>query len=441
MGTKLTLFNLKVSIKYCIKYYYNLIFKRNNNTVLDEKNVNFFRKRSVIEIIKYRNKRLVRKTFNFNDEGILSFQNEKKSIELFRDYDWFPKVINIQPQIIDYEYIDNKYRLDQISSLLSKTEKLMILEKILNIILIIFSKNIAHRDIHMKNIFYTGQNLYLIDFEVISSLDKKVDFFDSYDITGSGIDSPYLSGNMSLMNNSNVSLRHLIGFQNKDFLKDILLKSINSQIIAQSSSFKSTSIKNNRHFLKKKQAYSTFNLKYTTIPIDSAQRDTKKRITQHMVSRKEIENKSVLDLGSHLGAYSFEILKYKPKLIVGLEFDKEKVELAKIIHALNCKTSNLSFMKMDFESEYFINEFNYEFDVIISLSVIGHLSDPKSFLTKIYSICKELLIIEVNANISIISIEEMFRQVGFSKFNFIGFSHDENNESTNNNRSIFKVYK
>jgi len=71
----------------------------------------------------------------------------------------------------------------------------------------------AHRDFHSRNLFYIEGRLKLIDFETLISFPNKCrpPFVKSYDITGAGIESPYMTGRMCYNSRIPYSLSNVLG--------------------------------------------------------------------------------------------------------------------------------------------------------------------------------------------------------------------------------------
>lgn len=445
------IYSAKVSLLYFVRIVRLLLIRVLSNKsfgnqqleVLHRFNKHIYKRRCSLHLVKSESEYVVVKQFNHDDDGQMSFNNEVFALEKLSHFPWFPKHKNIGNNCIEYHYIPNKYRLDQINMVLTNKEKEYILSEVLNILLTLFSIDIAHRDIQAKNIFFTGSQVYLIDFENLSRESFSHDFFESYDITGRHLTSPHLTNNMCLMSKSKASLLNKLNYSSIEDLNRVLVASLNKQLKENSISFHSNIKKNtnNRHYLRIQKIYSTFDLKYTKISRDHAQRDTKARLKVFNLDKQEIKDKQILGLGCHTGAIEFEILNYEPKFVLGLEIDSNKIHLANKLHALNCKESPLKFEKMDFESGEFYSDFNREFDVVMCLAVIGHLSDPQKFLNKIYNLTKSMLIIEGNANISVSSLDSMLKLSGFTNIEFLGLSNDEHENSPNNCRPIFKAYK
>ena len=77
------------------------------------------------------------------------------------------------------------------------------------------AEGFAHRDFHARNLFYVDGQLKLIDFETMTSfrLNHRPPFIQSYDITGTGLDSPFLTGNMGYSSRIPYSVSSVLGIK------------------------------------------------------------------------------------------------------------------------------------------------------------------------------------------------------------------------------------
>lgn len=419
----------------------NCSFDLINDEYLDAYHPILIKIRSTIKL-EIRDKiRVAVKYFNKNPESHISLQNELKSYNLFNQYKWYPKVRECGLDFIAYEYINNKYRLDQQRKYLNHWDRENILNQIIDILLVLYQNGIAHRDIHIKNAYYIEGALILTDFEVIAELDSETDFFEGYDITGKWLESPLNSNNMCLLSDDKYSLRHIIKINNKDELRIAVNNRIIDQLKKNSESFFTRKdLSDSRHKVLTKKIYTTFNLKHTQIGPEYAQRNITDRIIQLQIKENDIKDQTILDLGAHTGGIVFEISKMKPKYTLGIEYDIEKTNLSKIIHALNCKSCPIEFICLDLESPEFILNFNKKFDIVLCLAVIGHIKNKEQFLAKVYEICNSILFLEGNGNTEFSELNDLLLKVGFRNIEYFGQSYDET-KLINNNRPLFKALK
>ncbi len=394
-------------------------------------------RRSILKVMEIKNSKIVKKIFLKSNDGIIAFENEKYSYRRLNIYKWYPEVLSIDNESISYEFINNANRLDiYIKSLTNDRDKREILKKIIGILFDLFTENLSHCDFHAKNLFYIKDDdiVKLIDFETISEMKKSEDFFLSYDIIGNEKKSPFYTHNMCIFSDSDFSISKIFKIKKEDF-RIIAEEVLIDRLREASLSFFTRKNDNERHNLKMGLIYSTFDLRYLKVGVELAQRDTRKRLVNFGVNSKFIKNKTVLDIGSNIGGISFEIIKMCPRKIVGLEYDKNKVNISNLIAKIH-NINNVSFYQNDVESDFFKFNFLEIFDIVFCLSLIDHLKMKEEFLKKVYNICRETLFLEGNSLTEKRYMINLLLEIGFKKVDFIGYSNDDRNKD-NNNRPLF----
>lgn len=395
-------------------------------------------RRSFSEVVGYNGGLAVKKTFLDTAEGLNSFETEKLAANIFHNYKWFPKIYETTSNSIVYEYLKNDTRLDTSIKEYTNKEKNEILKDVLCILLDIFSHDIAHRDFHGGNIFYSKDTgIKLIDYEtIISTTGTKKDFFNSYDIIGEGFESPYYTNNMCFFKKHKRSLGNLFQINDIDQLKKITEGILIDKLYAVSSSFYTKRYKDrDRHYLKNSYIYNTFDMPYLKVDHKIAQRNIKSRLKKFGVSKKMISGKKVLDIGSNIGGILFELFKMQPAKAVGLEYDKEKIDISKLITKIHAY-ENIDFYQMDIESSSFIEDFSQKYDIIFCLAIIEHLRDKEVFINKLARICDGYLFFEGNNGTDIKKVKDSLENAGFGMVNYIGLSDDEKDKS-NNTRPLY----
>jgi acetyltransferase-like isoleucine patch superfamily enzyme len=402
---------------------------------------NFTNSRTYIEIIDFNGKKAIKKTFEKKEEALKAFENEKVKYIEFKEFSWLPELYEVGDNYLIIEYLDNNFRLDQIDiASFSKEKKQQVLGDIMSCLLDMFRKNTAHCDIHSKNIFVTNTGIKIIDFETSQNFNDDVDFFDSYDITGEGLQSPYNTNSRCVLVDRKYSLKRIFEIKDKQHLKKLFNEYLLEQLYTISGSFFTRKNEQKRHNLKNRYIYSTFDLKHVKVDENIGQRNIKKRLKKYGISVDTVEDKNVLDIGSNIGGILFEITKMQPKSALGLEYDNDKVEISKRLKALNCKEINLSFERADVENDAFLKDFNNKYEVVFCLAVIEHLSKKDEFIQKLSDICLDKLYLEGNSGTDVDYIKGKLLEVGFSSVEFIGYSDDEKNKN-NNNRPLFIAKK
>ncbi len=397
--------------------------------------------RGDISIVLHNGEKAIRKTFFDNKEGKESYNATIVAIEKFKNYKWFPSICNVEKDAIVRECYPQARRLDLCINELSSSEKDLVFGKILSALLDIYSAGYAHRDIHAKNIYVlNNNNVKLIDFETVCEQSKSVDFWNSYDITGEGLDSPYGTNNMAVFSKIEMEsvLRKLFDVDLKT-AKDLLSEELNRELYDECSSFRSKHVGNSssqRVKLRKANIYSTFNLKNTTIT--NGQRNTSKRYQQLGINKKTLQNKSVIDIGSNIGGMLLNLWEFDIEKGVGIEFDENKVRLANKLGLIN-GIDHIKFFQGDAENQDQLQSFG-KFDIVFSFAVIEHLTYKNKYLESLSLLCKEKLFFEGNAGTDVSVIIDTLKKFGFKTVTHIGASNDELNKN-NNVRPLFVAVK
>lgn len=103
---------------------------------------------------------------------------------------------------------------------------------------------------------------------------------------------------------------------------------------------------------------------------------------------QDMTGKSLIDIGSYLGAFCIESIKRGASRVVGVELDVERIRQAKrIAELLNVSPE---YLRIDIE-EKGIQE---RFDLTLALNVLHHLQDPIGTLEYLSRITKERIVIE-----------------------------------------------
>jgi maltose O-acetyltransferase len=410
----------------------------NRNVMLYEIGDRKNSKRSILEVIDYNGEKAVKKLFLDTKDGKQSFNYEKLAIEKFQDYKWFPKVHEVKEMYIIYEYFDNEQRLDRSLKRYNTNMRTKVLKQIISVLIDIFSQNVAHRDFHSKNIFLTkNQEVKVIDFETIAvNIDNNSDFFNSYDVIGKGLESPYLTKNMCVFNSSEFSISKLFSVKDINEFKKLSESLLIDKLFETTSTFFTRRyLDNKRHSLKDHYIYTTFNLPYLKVNSKIGQRNIKKRLKKFGIVESLISGKKVLDIGSNTGGVLFELKKMNPKKAVGIEYDLEKVKLSNSIAKIHA-FKNIEFLQIDVESMQFLKDFNEKYDIVFCLAVVEHLKNKEVFINKLAQICSGILFLEGNSVTNVNETINALKQAGFINIEYLGLSDDEKNNK-NNNRPMF----
>lgn len=190
-----------------------------------------------------------------------------------------------------------------------------------------------------------------------------------------------------------------------------------------------------RHFLSTPDViYCAFSTPRFSIRRDEAQRDAARRLNQFGLGEAEVRGKRVLDLGSNNGAMLFELANFAPATGLGVEYDGEKVDLARRIAAF-AGLSNLEFRQADVD-ELEANDLGPPFDVVLCLALEGHVRKPRRLYELLGELTRGELYFEANASTKPAEVESQLRAAGFADIRNLGVC-DDDIVPRNNRRPIF----
>jgi hypothetical protein len=160
----------------------------------------------------------VKKVFIRSIDGRRSFDNERLARTEFAGHDWMTPCVELGRNWCLQNWImcpmyPPETRLDRVAFSLSRPERRRIAGQAVAIIYEIYRRGFAHRDFHSRNLFYLDGRLKLIDFETITTFpsEKRPPFIESYDVTGSGLESPYMTGHMCYGSRIPYSVANVLG--------------------------------------------------------------------------------------------------------------------------------------------------------------------------------------------------------------------------------------
>lgn len=146
-------------------------------------------------------------------------------------------------------------------------------------------------------------------------------------------------------------------------------------------------------------------------------RDTEKRFTDFGI---ENLSGSVLDIGSNVGAVSFQALKLGASSLRGFEFSWERVELCNTLARI--EGCNASFAQVD------LRQFrpNVEADYVFCCSVDEYIDDVQDFYRYLRSSTLKTMFFESNVQRgqSVEETVDMLEQAGFDDINYLGNGDD-----------------
>ena len=385
---------------------------------------------------RYKGKKTIKKTFSSTPDGREAFQNEKHARKVFEDCDWMSPIAHTEENWITIARYPDNCRLDLIAGKLDGETRKKVAVQACNIILDMLSAGYAHRDFHSKNLFWLeNKQLVAIDFECLCRYepDKKPCFHDCYDITGKGLDIPDRTEGMCYTADYPSSLEQVLKIPFTDATA-LLEEDLKMQMRDATLTFRTHT---GQHTCQLGRIYGSFTLPYLSAPKEESQRNSEVRCTQLGLKEEMIRGRSVLDLGSNIGAMLFEMQKYKPGKCLGIEYDGSKVKVASKTAAYN-SLNNVSFQVGDIEKLTAADIGRY--DIVFCLAVLSHMKDKDRLFRLLSEVTSETLYFEGNSDSDPGYVNSKLLDCGFKKVSDLGFCMDDYLES-NNNRPVFVAEK
>jgi len=284
--------------------------------------------------------------------------------------------------------------------------------------------------------FWVDQSkIIVIDFESMFPYEQsaKPRFHDCYDITGRGLESPYATENMCYISNSPSSLEKALRIPLDEALL-LLEDDLKAQMLEATLTFHKPT---GRHTCRLGRIYGSFTLPYLSVSMEEAQRDSEVRCKEFGLKKEMVQGRSVLDLGSNIGAMLFEVQKYEPGKCLGIEYDKSKCQVASRIAAYN-GLNNVEFQMRDIEEVNACDLGSY--DIVLCLAVLGHMKNPLRLFQLLSEVTAGFLCFEGNSSTDPESVQCKLLDCGFKNVIYRGVCSDDNLE-TNNNRPLFLAEK
>lgn len=189
---------------------------------------------------------------------------------------------------------------------------------------------------------------------------------------------------------------HIIGKYKRSFYECCLCNHIFSKLY-----FKFNSIYSKEYFDLTYKNKKNLNDKFDFIknlPISKSDNKNRVRRINNFFSKiKKIKSKSVLDVGSGIGIFLYEMKKFK-WITSGIEFDQRYSNFCKT--KLKIKISNKNFLKKSTKKKYDLITFN---------KVLEHISFPKKLLKHSAKLLNKNGIVYIEVPDSKVKIEGKFR--------------------------------
>ncbi len=213
-------------------------------------------------------------------------------------------------------------------------------------------------------------------------------------------------------------------------------KGLKDELRAASASFRK---RGKRHFLSTADViYCAFSTPAFSVGRDEAQRDAARRLFRFGLDATGVRGKRVLDLGSNNGAMLFELSNFGPASGLGVEYDAEKVDLARRI-AEFANLSGLEFRQADVD-QLEARDLGPPFDVVLCLALEAHVRNPARLYALLGELTRGKLYFEANASTKPKEVESRLREAGFDEIRYLG-TCDDDIVPRNNRRPMFTARK
>ncbi len=209
-------------------------------------------------------------------------------------------------------------------------------------------------------------------------------------------------------------------------------QALKDELRAVSASFRK---RGKRHFLSTPDViYCAFSTPAFSVGREEAQRDAARRLSRFGLGDADVRGKRVLDLGSNNGAMLFQVSNFGPASGLGVEFDAEKVDLARRT-ADFAGLSGLEFRQADVD-QLEARDLGPPFDVVLCLALEAHVQKPERLYMLLGELTRGRLFFEANASTKPKEVESRLREAGFSDIRSLGVC-DDDIVPRNNRRPIF----
>lgn len=191
--------------------------------------------------------------------------------------------------------------------------------------------------------------------------------------------------------------------------------------------------KSGRHNMKTPDSiYCSFAAGGFHVSDAESQRSASKRLRRFGLDRTAVNGCSALDLGCHCGAMLLELTNLGLESGLGLEFDLEKVELARDI-AVFAGMNSLTFREADLDAVDLGTL--PQFDIVLALAIERHVNDPGRLFEALGKVTRDLLCFEGNSGTDMQQVEQQLRRNGFSSVVHLG-NCDDDSVPANNKRPL-----
>lgn len=409
---------------------------KGNPRLREDRAVVHIGRRAHCRAVKIGGKPHLKKVFTTETAGRLGFASERLAARTLAHLPWFTPWVRRGLYSFTGPLYPAESRLDRVAPELTPEQRLDLAGQALSIILDLLVLGLAHRDFHARNLFVVDGQLRLIDYETLARYvdGHRPGLDESYDVTGRGMESPWLTGNMGYSTAAPISLSTVLGidFEAAKAQLAIMLK---RELLEASLTFNKA---HGRHVCRQGRIYNTVDLPGFVVGPNEAQRDCSRRFARFGIHADVVRGTRVLDLGSNIGGMLFEAQRYLPFECLGLEFDPPKVRVSQRVAAF-AGLRNVQFVHGDVERAS-VRSLRGPYDVVLCLAVVEHLRKPRRLYELLGRITRNVLYFEGNSKTKASDAEACLRSAGFSRVEHLGMC-DDDSLAENNRRPMFRAFK
>ncbi|TXM67228.1 class I SAM-dependent methyltransferase [Methylobacterium sp. WL120] len=144
---------------------------------------------------------------------------------------------------------------------------------------------------------------------------------------------------------------------------------------------------------------------YSNSDADISKRFSNSRTSQAIASMADFRDKRVLDLGCGDGTFTFELLDFGAKFVLGVDPATTAIKHATLQAEKAGVSDRLQFASC---SVYDMGDSYGHFDIVMLRGVLHHLPDAEAALKAVSPICDEIVIVEPNGCNPVLKLIEKF---------------------------------
>lgn len=399
-------------------------------------------RRAYCRRVSLQGRELLMKTFARTADGRRSYAREKLANERFQHYKWMPQWLSAGHRWYTRELFPEETRLARYAARLGREDRINVAVQILDVVLDLYCAGFAHRDFHCGNIYCVDGQPKLVDFETLIEYPRRMlpPFVESYDVIGHGLESPYATHHAGFASEHQAAITKLLRIPFEEIwtrYRERNVSKLKDSLREASLSF-TTVRQSGRHACKAQRIYSAFALPRFVVTRDEAQRNCARRYQSFRVADGDLRGKTLLDLGSNIGGMVFEAQRMEPRTSLGVEYDAEKVQVARRVAALN-DLPNVQFDCTDIDRAT-IESLGGPYDVTLCLAVDGHVRKRERMYRLLGKITRDTLLFEGNSRTDHAYVCRRLRASGFRQVQYLGVCDDDCLPS-NNVRPLIRATK